>query len=100
MGVLVEAHDAAELERALQLNTPLIGINNRDLRTFDTRLETTLDLVPRIPEGRMVVTESGVLTSADVRRLREGRVNCFLVGEAFMRTPDPGAELARLFGAA
>jgi len=98
MGVLVEAHDAAELERALELKTPLIGINNRDLRTFETRLETTLDLVPRIPEGRVVVTESGVLTPADVRTLREGRVNCFLVGEAFMRAPDPGAELAHLFG--
>jgi indole-3-glycerol phosphate synthase len=100
MGVLVEAHDAGELEQALELKTPLIGINNRNLRTFETRLETTLDLVPRIPEGRVVVTESGVLAPADVRRLREGRVNCFLVGEAFMRAPDPGAELARLFGAA
>lgn len=100
MGVLVEAHDAAELEQALALKTPLIGINNRDLHTFETRLETTLDLVPRIPAGRMVVTESGVLTPADVRRLRQGGVNCFLVGEAFMRAPDPGAELARLFGAA
>lgn len=100
MGVLVEVHDAPELERALALKTPLIGINNRDLRTFETRLETTLDLVPRIPDGRMVVTESGVLTPADVRTLREGKVDCFLVGEAFMRASDPGAELARLFGAA
>ena len=98
--VLVEAHDARELERALELKTPLIGINNRNLRTFETRLETTLDLVPRIPDGRMVVTESGVLTPADVRTLREGGVDCFLVGEAFMRARDPGAELARLFGAA
>ena len=98
--VLVEAHDAGELERALELKTPLIGINNRNLRTFETRLETTLDLVPRIPDGRMVVTESGVLTPADVRTLREGGVDCFLVGEAFMRARDPGAELARLFGAA
>jgi len=100
MAVLVEAHDAGELERALELKTPLIGINNRNLRTFETRLETTLDLVPRIPSGRMVVTESGVLTSADVRTLRDGKVDCFLVGEAFMRASDPGAELARLFGAA
>jgi len=100
MAVLVEAHDAVELERALELKTPLIGINNRNLRTFETRLETTLDLMPRIPEGRLVVTESGVLTPADVRTLREGGVDCFLVGEAFMRAPDPGPELARLFGAA
>jgi indole-3-glycerol phosphate synthase len=100
MAVLVEVHDAAELEQALDLKTPLIGINNRDLRTFETRLETTLDLMPKIPEGRLVVTESGVLTPADVRRLREGGVDCFLVGEAFMRAPDPGAELARLFGTA
>lgn len=100
MAVLVEAHDAGELEQALELKTPLIGINNRDLRTFETRLETTLDLMPRIPAGRVVVTESGVLTPADVRKLRKGRVDCFLVGEAFMRASDPGAELARLFGAA
>jgi indole-3-glycerol phosphate synthase len=100
MAVLVEAHDAGELEQALELKTPLIGINNRNLRTFETRLETTLDLVPRIPAGRMVVTESGVLTPADVRTLRKGKVDCFLVGEAFMRASDPGAELAHLFGAA
>jgi len=100
MAVLVEAHDAGELEQALELKTPLIGINNRDLRTFETRLETTLDLAPRIPAGRMVVTESGVLTPADVQTLRKGKVDCFLVGEAFMRASDPGAELARLFGAA
>jgi indole-3-glycerol phosphate synthase len=100
MAVLVEAHDAGELERALELKTPLIGINNRNLRTFETRLETTLDLVPKVPKGRMVVTESGVLAPADVRMLREGKVDCFLVGEAFMRASDPGAELARLFGAA
>jgi indole-3-glycerol phosphate synthase len=100
MGVLVEAHDAAELERALALRTPLIGINNRDLRTFETRLETTLDLLARIPEGRLVVTESGILTPADVARMRGHKVGCFLVGEAFMRAADPGAELARLFAAA
>lgn len=100
MAVLVEAHDAAELERALALKTPLIGINNRDLRTFETRLETTLDLLGRIPAGRLVVTESGILTPGDVARMREREVGCFLVGEAFMRAPDPGAALGRLFGAA
>ncbi|HEY7657676.1 MAG TPA: indole-3-glycerol phosphate synthase TrpC [Burkholderiales bacterium] len=100
MAVLVEAHDAGELEQALRLKTPLIGINNRSLRTFETRLETTLELMPGIPDGRLVVTESGVLTPANVRTLRKGNVNCFLVGEALMRAPDPGAELARLFGAA
>jgi indole-3-glycerol phosphate synthase len=100
MAALVEVHDARELEQALELATPLIGINNRNLRTFETRLETTLELLPRIPEGRMVVTESGVLAPEDVRTLRDGKVNCFLVGEAFMRAADPGAELARLFGAA
>ncbi|OGA25416.1 MAG: indole-3-glycerol-phosphate synthase [Betaproteobacteria bacterium RIFCSPLOWO2_02_FULL_67_26] len=99
MAVLVEAHDGGELEQALRLKTPLIGINNRNLRTFETRLETTLDLVPRVPAGRLVVTESGVLTPGDVRTLRDGKVNCFLVGEAFMRAADPGAELARLFAA-
>lgn len=100
MAVLVEAHDGAELERALALKTPLIGINNRNLRTFETRLETTLDLMPRIPAGRLVITESGVLSPRDVRTLRGGKVGCFLVGEAFMRAADPGAELARLFAEA
>ena len=98
MAVLVEVHDAAELARALELQTPLIGINNRDLRTFETRLDVTLGLLPRIPEGRTVITESGILTPADVRLLREHGVNGFLVGEAFMRAADSGAELARLFG--
>ncbi len=98
MAVLVEVHDAAELDLALQLKTPLIGINNRNLRTFETRLETTLDLLPRIGAERLVVTESGILASADVARVRAAGVNAFLVGEAFMRAPDPGAELARLFG--
>jgi len=97
MAVLVEVHDAAELERALQLSTPLIGINNRNLRTFETTLETTLSLLPRIPGDRIVVTESGILAPADVARMRAADVNAFLVGEAFMRAPDPGAELARLF---
>jgi indole-3-glycerol phosphate synthase len=100
MGVLVEAHDAAELDRALLLTTPLIGINNRDLRTFETRLETTLDLLARVPDGRLVVTESGILTPADVARLRGRSVGCFLVGEAFMRAADPGVELGRLFAEA
>ena len=100
MAVLVEAHDAAELEQALALKTPLVGINNRNLRTFETKLETTLDLMPRIPAGRLVVTESGVLSPRDVRMLRDGKVGCFLVGEAFMRAADPGAELGRLFAEA
>ena len=89
---------ATELEAALQLATPLIGINNRDLRSFETRLETTLDLLPRIPAGRVVVTESGILAPADVERMRSNGVGAFLVGEAFMRAEDPGTELARLFG--
>jgi indole-3-glycerol phosphate synthase len=98
MAVLVEVHDEAELERAAALVTPLLGINNRDLRTFETRLETTLGLLARVPPGRIVVTESGILAPGDVERLRASGVECFLVGEAFMRAPDPGAELARLFG--
>ena len=97
MAVLVEAHDGMELERALTLRTPLIGINNRNLRTFETRLETTLGLLERMPRDHIVVTESGILSPADVATLRAGRVGCFLVGEAFMRAPDPGTELARLF---
>jgi indole-3-glycerol phosphate synthase len=99
MAVLVEAHDGDELDKALALRTPLIGINNRNLRTFETRLETTLDLLGRIPKERVVVTESGILARADVDRLRARGVGCFLVGEAFMRAPDPGVELGRLFGA-
>ncbi len=98
MAVLVEVHDAGELERALELKTPLVGVNNRDLRTFETRLDVTLDLLPRIPEGRMVITESGIREPDDVRLMRQHGVNCFLVGEAFMRARDPGVELARLFG--
>jgi len=97
MDVLVEVHDADELEQALQLNTPLIGVNNRDLRTFETRLETTLGLLPRIPEGRVLVTESGILEQADVQRMRDHDVHAFLVGEAFMRAEDPGAALEALF---
>ena len=97
LAVLVEVHDSAELEAALKLRTPLLGINNRNLRTFETRLETTLDLLGAIPAGRLVITESGILTSADVARMRARHVHAFLVGEAFMRAPDPGVELSRLF---
>ncbi len=97
MTVLVEAHDAKELELALHLKTPLIGINNRNLRTFETRLDTTLQLIKLIPGERVVVTESGILKPQDVHLLRENGVQCFLVGEAFMRAKEPGAELARLF---
>jgi len=100
MSVLVEVHDAAELEHSLELATPLIGINNRNLRTFETRLDVTLDLARRVPEGRIVITESGILAPEDVRLMRANKVNGFLVGEAFMRAPDPGVELARLFGTA
>ena len=99
MAVLVEVHDAAELERSLKLKTPLIGINNRNLKTFEVSLDTTLGLLGRVPEGRIVVTESGISTTADVRRMRDAKVNAFLVGEAFMRAEDPGAALAALFGA-
>ena len=98
MAVLVEVHDAAELDRALDLQTPLLGINNRNLRTFQTRLETTLDLLPRIPAGKLVVTESGILSRSDVERMRGANVNAFLVGEAFMRADDPGVALGELFG--
>ncbi|MHB0985644.1 MAG: indole-3-glycerol phosphate synthase TrpC [Sulfuricella sp.] len=97
MAVLVESHDAAELELALQLKTPLIGINNRNLRSFETRLQTTLDLLPRIPSDRIAITESGILRPADVQLMRGHGVNAFLVGEAFMRAEDPGVELERLF---
>jgi len=97
MALLVEVHDAGELDRALRLETPLIAINNRNLRTFDTRLETTLELLDRIPEDRIVITESGILTPDDVQTMARRGVKCFLVGEAFMRATDPGAELARLF---
>jgi indole-3-glycerol phosphate synthase len=98
MAVLVEVHNAAELEAALQLRTPLLGINNRDLRTFETRLETTLSLLPRVGAERIVVTESGILAATDVARMRKHGVNAFLVGEAFMRASDPGERLRALFG--
>lgn len=97
MAVLVEAHDAAELDLALQLNTPLIGINNRNLRSFEVDLDTTLNQLSRIPAGKIVVTESGIRSSADVALMRSRGVQVFLVGEAFMRAPSPGDELARLF---
>lgn len=97
MDVLVEVHDAAELERALALRTRLVGVNNRNLRSFEVSLETTLDLLPRVPGDRLLVTESGILTRADVQRMRVAGVHAFLVGEAFMRAPEPGAALAELF---
>eukprot|EP01034_Spumella_vulgaris_P043144 gene43144-53552_t len=97
MGVLIESHDGDELTAALKLKSNLIGINNRNLRTFDTSLDTTLDLLGRIPAERLVITESGILNGDDVQRMRDANVHSFLVGEAFMRAPDPGAELRRLF---
>jgi len=97
MAVLVEVHNGEELDAALELNTPLLGINNRNLRTFEVSLETTLGLLARIPAERIVVTESGIATPADVALMRRHKVDSFLVGEAFMRAPEPGVELARLF---
>ena len=100
MAVLVEVHDGVELDRALRLATPLVGVNNRNLRSFEVSLETTLALRERIPADRLLVTESGILAREDVHRMRDAGVHAFLVGEAFMRAPDPGAALAALFGAA
>ena len=99
MDVLVEVHDGAELERALRLETPLLGINNRNLRTFEVTLQTTLDLMAAVPPDRLLVTESGILAQADVAKMRVAGVHAFLVGEAFMRAADPGAALEALFGA-
>ncbi|MEO7010449.1 MAG: indole-3-glycerol phosphate synthase TrpC [Caldimonas sp.] len=97
MAVLVEVHDRAELERALRLRTPLVGINNRNLRTFEVTLETSLGMRDAVPPDRLLVTESGILGAADVKRMRDANVHVFLVGEAFMRAPDPGIALAELF---
>jgi indole-3-glycerol phosphate synthase len=98
MDVLVEVHGGAELDRALKLTTPLIGINNRNLRNFSVTLDTTLNLLARIPPGKLVVTESGIAAQRDVMLMRNRGVQAFLVGEAFMRAPDPGAALTALFG--
>lgn len=97
MNVLVEVHDGVELELALQLKSPLLGINNRNLRNFETTLDTTLDLLPRIAPDKLVITESAIATPEDVKRMRDAGVNAFLIGETFMRAPEPGVELARLF---
>ena len=99
MAVLVEVHDAAEMARALKLQTPLIGVNNRNLRSFEVSLQTTLDLQAQVPPERLLITESGILQPADVLRMRTAGVHAFLVGEAFMRAPEPGEALAQLFGA-
>ena len=97
MAVLVEVHDEPELHRALKLKTALLGINNRNLRTFEVSLDTTLGMLPTVPADKLLITESGILSRADVERMRAAQVHAFLVGEAFMRAPDPGAALADLF---
>jgi len=97
LDVLVEVHSAPELEQALELKTPLLGINNRNLKTFEVTLQTTLSLLPMVPEGKILVTESGILANADVQLMRDNQINAFLVGEAFMRAADPGAALSELF---
>jgi len=97
MNVLVEVHNAEELTAALKLKTSLLGVNNRNLRTFETSLQTTLDLLPRISPDKLVITESAIVTPDDVKKMRDADVHAFLVGEAFMRAPDPGVELSRLF---
>jgi indole-3-glycerol phosphate synthase len=97
MAVLVEVHDAQELERALKLKTPLLGVNNRNLRTFEVSLDTTLSLMAELPPEKLLITESGIATREDVLRLRQAGVHAFLVGEAFMRAPEPGEALAELF---
>lgn len=97
MDVLVEVHDQAELETALNMKSVMLGINNRDLRSFETSIQNTIDLLPLIPEDKLVITESGILTIEDVKTMRDHKVNAFLVGEAFMRQPDPGVALEQLF---
>jgi indole-3-glycerol phosphate synthase len=97
MAVLVEVHDHAELDRALKLKTRLVGINNRNLKTFEVSLQTTLDMLPDVPSDRLLITESGILSADDVKRMRDARVHAFLVGEAFMRATEPGEALAKLF---
>jgi len=97
LDVLVEVHDGLELEAALDLKTALLGINNRNLKTFEVSLQTTLDLLPSIPKEKLVITESGILRSADVKTMRDAGVNTFLIGEAFMRAANPGKALADLF---
>ena len=97
MAVLVEVHDGDELDRALKLKTPLLGINNRNLKTFEVTLDTTIGLLPRVPDDRLLITESGILSRADVERMRQADVHAFLVGEAFMRADDPGVALGQLF---
>jgi indole-3-glycerol phosphate synthase len=97
LDVLVEVHNAAELDQALELKTPLLGINNRNLKTFEVTLQTTLSLLSSVPSNKTLVTESGILNRSDVQLMRDNQVNAFLVGEAFMRQPDPGVELARVF---
>ncbi len=99
MAVLVEVHDAPELQRALKLKTPLVGINNRNLRTFEVSLETTIGMIKDVPQDRILVTESGILQRSDVQKMRDAQVHAFLVGEAFMRAPDPGEALSELFSA-
>jgi indole-3-glycerol phosphate synthase len=99
MGVLVEVHGGDELDAALKLKTAMLGVNNRNLRTFEVTLQNTLDLIPRIPADKLIITESGILGRDDVQRMRDAQVHGFLVGEAFMRAPDPGVQLHKLFGA-
>ena len=98
MSVLVEVHDEAELDRALKLKTPLVGINNRNLKTFEVSLDATIKLSGKVPADRIVITESGIATKADVKLMRDAKINAFLVGEAFMRAEEPGEALAELFG--